>query len=330
MKKSDALSGRMAVDAQPPPASHLTHLRPSDPVGLLFLGSCLGLTGFSIFLSAFESPVPWLAGQILLAIALIQWFVILHECGHETLFRTNRLHIYAGHLASFFSVIPFHCWREVHGMHHRWTGWQDMDPTTASLVPRKLGRAEKAVINACWKSGIPLFSVFYRAANFWNPPRLRILFQDRARRQTLAWNILLLFTAYAVSVYWVGFGQSVRLVGLGFLLSLIFQDPLLLSQHTHIPLNLSHGEKVKPYPALQQEVFTRSLRFPSWFSTCVLLNFDAHELHHMYPFIPGYRLRSINYSPENEINWWRWIRGAKQLPGEVFLFQNRNQSGVEI
>jgi len=330
VKRSAAFSSRMEIDAHPPSASHLTHLRPSDPVGLFFLGFCLGLTALSLLLSTFETPVPWLAGQILLAIALIQWFVILHECGHETLFRTKRLHIYAGHVASFFAVVPFHCWREVHGMHHKWTGWQDLDPTTASLVPRKLGRVERVIINIFWKSGVPFFSLFYRILNFWNLPRLRMLFSDRARRQMLKWNILLLFLVYAVSLYWIGFGQAVRLVGLGFLLSLIFQDPLLLSQHTHIPSNLSHGEKVRPYPALQQEIFTRSLRFPSWFSTFILLNFDAHELHHMYPFVPGYRLRGINYTPENEIGWWRWIREAKRLPGEVFLFQNRKQSGVAI
>ena len=330
MKNSDALADRMAIAAEPPPPSQLIHLRPSDAAGFLFLGSCVGLTGFSIFLSAFESPLLWLAGQILLAVALIEWFVILHECGHETLFKTNRLHLYAGHLASFFSVIPFHCWKEVHGMHHKWTGWQDMDPTTSALVPRKLTRTEKAVVDCCWKFGIPLFSLVYRAANFWNFVRLRTLFPDRARRRALNWNILLLFAAYTVSLYWIGPGQFARLAGLGFLLCLIFQDPLLLSQHTHIPSNLSRGEKVRPYPAVEQEVFTRSLKFPSWFSTCVLLHFDAHELHHMYPFVPGYRLREIDYAPENEIDWWRWIREAKRLPGEIFLFQSPDQSGVKI
>lgn len=120
MKNSYALAGRPVVATEPPPPSRLIDLRPSDVAGLFFSGSCLALTAVSIFLSAFESPLLWLAGQILLAIALIEWFVILHECGHETLFKTNRLHLYAGHLASFFSVIPFRCWREVHGMHHKW------------------------------------------------------------------------------------------------------------------------------------------------------------------------------------------------------------------
>ena len=85
----------------------------------------------------------WLCGQALLAVMLVQWFVILHECGHETLFRTRRWHAAAGRVAAAFSLIPYHSWTRVHGRHHKWTGWQDLDPTTESLVPRPLGRAER-------------------------------------------------------------------------------------------------------------------------------------------------------------------------------------------
>ena len=62
----------------------------------------------------------------------------------------------------------------------------------------------------------------------------------------------------------------------------------------------------------------------------LLLHFDAHELHHMYPFVPGYRLHGVAYTPQNEVGYWGWIRAAKRVPGEVFLFQNRTESGWEI
>jgi fatty acid desaturase len=274
--------------------------------------------------------VAWLAGQVVLAVALVQWFVLLHECGHETLFRTRRLHGPIGHLAAFFAVIPFHPWRRVHGRHHKWTGWQDVDPTTAALVPRRLGRAERALVNGCWRAWIPLFSVLYRLNNFWNLPRLRALFPDRAEWRRMVWNAGLLAAAYLAVILLVGIGPLARLGGLALLLALVFEDPLLLSQHTHLPQNLSRGEPVRPYAAVEQEVFTRSLRFPSWFSAGVLLHLDAHELHHMYPFVPGYDLRRIPYPTENEMHWWRWVRKAKRLSGEVFLFQSRTQTGVEI
>ena len=80
------------------------------------------------------------------------------------------------------------------------------------------------------------------------------------------------------------------------LLTLMTQDLLLLSQHTHVPQHVSNGEAVKPFPCLEQEPFTRSLRLPRLASR-FLLHFDAHELHHMYPFVPGYNLRRIPYPP---------------------------------
>jgi len=120
-----------------------------------------------------------------------------------------------------------------------------------------------------------------------------------------------------------------RLAGVALLVSFGIEDLLLLSQHTHVPQHVSHGAAVKPFPAIEQEPFTRSLRLPDAASAFVL-HFDAHELHHMYPFVPGYHLRRIAYSPGNEIGWWRWVRGAKKLRGDVLLFQNRIESGYDL
>ena len=106
-------------------------------------------------------------------------------------------------------------------------------------------------------------------------------------------------------------------------------DLLILSQHTHIPTNLSQGEKVPPFPALEQEVFTRSLVMPSWLSK-MLLHIDAHELHHMYPFVPGYRLRDIPYDTRNEIDWRVWVKGARAVQGETLMFHNLTETGVNI
>src|SRR3990172_6462826 len=143
----------MTVKTLPPSASQLVHLKPQNAMGAIFVTACAGLTGLSLWLSTLDNLVAWLSGQILLAVALIQWFVLLHETGHQTLFRTRFLNTYVGHLASFFSIIPFHCWKVVHNKHHVWTGWQDLDATTATLVPRKLGGAEKVLVNFCWKIG---------------------------------------------------------------------------------------------------------------------------------------------------------------------------------
>ena len=309
--------------------SRFAHLRPRNLIGSLFVALCLGVTGLAIFLSTIPNPIIWTIGQIALALALLQWFVLLHEAGHKTLFKTVRLNKYAGHLASFLAGIPFECWKTVHGLHHHWTGWQDLDATTAALIPRKLAWWEKFVVNVCWKLWIPLFSILYRLQNYWNLPRLYRLF-PRKQHWKLTWNLLLLLAVYGATVYLVGFALLLQVFGLALFLTLVMQDVLILSQHTHIPMELSHGEDVQAFAPADQEVFTRSLRFPTWFSSLVLLNMDAHELHHMYPGVPGYRLGKIDYDTQNSVQWWHWLLKARRVSGEVFLFQNRNQSGFDI
>jgi fatty acid desaturase len=293
------------------------------------VGGVAAATALGIALALQPRLFLWAAGQLVLAFALVQWFVVLHECGHDTLFRTRRFHAIIGRIAGAFAAIPYACWTRIHGRHHRWTGWQDLDPTTATLVPRARPRLERVIVNICWKCSIPLFSVIYRLENYWHLPRLFRMFGSRVERIRMVRDSASLILLYVAVTWWAGPVRMVIAFGPALLLSLMAEDVLLLSQHTHIPQHVSHGASVRPFPAIEQEEFSRSLRLPSWVSA-MLLHFDAHELHHMYPFVPGYRLHGVAYTPQNEVGYWKWIKAAKRVPGEVFLFQNRTESGWEI
>ncbi len=315
---------------QAPPVSTFSDLKPSDCMGALYFIGCSSITCLAIYLSNSDQSAIWLGGQTLLALAMLQWFVLIHEAGHKTLFRHGLLNRICGHVASLLAGIPFDCWTLVHAAHHRWTGWQDLDATTATLVPRKLRLWERLAINICWRFWLPLFSILYRLQNYWNLPRLCRLFSQSHRKSKCLLNALVLLAVYLAIGYWVGPWGLLKYFGLATYLSLMMQDVIILSQHTHIPMHLSEGRQVRPFTPFEQELFTRSLKFPTWFSRLVLLNLDAHELHHMYASVPGYYLHRIAYKTHHEVAWWRWLWKAKQLPGEVFLFQNSNQTGFDI
>jgi fatty acid desaturase len=312
-----------------PSSAGISRLRASNWTGSVLLTSAALLTTIGVALSLKPNWLVWLLGQVLLALTFVQWFALLHECGHGTLFRSKSLHAPAGRIAAFFSLIPYYCWKRVHGLHHKWTGWQDLDPTTAALVPRPLGRAERILMNVCWKYWIPLFATLYRINNYWHLPRLRSVFLKREDRRHIAISIACFFVVYVAVAIIVGPKTLLRVMGLATVLAFVVEDLLILSQHTHIPTNLSQGKKVPPFPALEQEVFTRSLVIPSWLSK-MLLHIDAHELHHMYPAVPGYRLRKIPYDTCNEIDWKVWVKGARAVPGETLMFHNRTETGVNI
>ena len=296
-------------------------------MALGLLESALGIT-----LSQHDAWPVWLLGQLLLCVSMVRWFAILHEAGHNTLFRNRRLNALSGHIASLFTVIPFYTWRSIHALHHRWTGWQDLDPTTEALVPRQLAPIERAIIDLCWRWSIPLFSILYRATNFWNLPRLLRRMPRAHHRRRHIGNIFGLGAIYLTCWLIAGPALMLKTFGLAFLLSLVVYDPILFSQHNHIPQKLSHGEDVSPHAPADQVVFTRSLVFPPLISRYILLNFDAHELHHRYPHIPGYLLDRLppDEPTPNARDWWQWLRAAKRVPASVIMFKNRDETGLDI
>jgi fatty acid desaturase len=284
----------------------------------------------ALTLSMAEPLGIWFVGQLLFAVAFVKWFTLLHEAGHNTLFASRMWNTVLGRCASVIAVVPYSSWKAIHRMHHKWAGWQDKDPTTTSLVPRPLGVLERTVIRVAWVCWLPLFSVLYRVQSFWHLPRLFRLFDNPKTRRAFVMDALGLFVLYGICVTLVGPKQVLHFVGLGYFLGFAWMDVIMLSQHTHVPLKLSRGAKVKPIPAPDQAPYTRSLFFAPWLSIGILSGFDAHELHHVYPFVPGPRLREIPWTPPNEVPGWAWTRAAKAVPADVFLFQNRDTSGLSI
>src|SRR5258708_4506012 len=120
--------GTVQSEAAPSSAS-LSHLRARDSAGWTVTSTVTAVTVSGLWLSTNESFWIWGGGRVVLALALLQWFVILHEAGHNTLFRTRRLNRLAGHVASVFALIPFHNWRRIHPPHHKDAACQDPDAT---------------------------------------------------------------------------------------------------------------------------------------------------------------------------------------------------------
>lgn len=304
-------------------------LRPSLPLALAHCAASLGAFVVGIALSAGGVGWAWLAGQVLLGFGFLHAFILLHEAGHGTLFGKRRLDLVAGHVAGLLTLLPFWSWQRIHFRHHRFTGWQDLDATTAALVPRPLRRWERIVVDVAWATWVPLFALSYRIQNYWNVPRIAGYVSGPRDLRRIRWNVVILLLVYLAAIAVVGPGRVVELCGLGFLLSLVGQESLILSQHTHVPQRLSEGPEARPFPPEEQEQFTRSLRLPPWLST-LLLHFDAHELHHLYPQVPGYRLRRIDYLPAHEVGWLTWIRAARGMSGTSFLFSNWDRTGVRV
>lgn len=295
------------------------------------IAPCLLLSiGSVALLSASDSLTLGLFGALLLALNLVQWFVVMHECGHGTLFPWKPVNTALGHLAGALTLFPFHAWRVVHHQHHVWTGWKDKDPTTARAVPRNLPAWQRRVIDSCWRWHVPLFMFIYRFDNFWSVGRLSALLGCHRFARAVAWNAALLGAVY-LSLALLLPGRVSLLLALAFFLFNVLIEPLMLSQHTHIAQGVSSPElPAQPHAPRDQVAFTRSAYFPPLVSRLLVFHFDRHEAHHAHPAAPCYELPHLEIHDANGMPFFRWWRESRRLPGHVLLFKTREETGAPL
>ena len=65
-----------------PSSAGISRLRASNWTGSVLLTSAVLLTTIGVALSLKPNWLVWLLGQVLLALTFVQWFALLHECGH--------------------------------------------------------------------------------------------------------------------------------------------------------------------------------------------------------------------------------------------------------
>jgi acyl-lipid omega-6 desaturase (Delta-12 desaturase) len=234
-----------------------------------------------------KAPLELLSGLV-----LFRWFVILHESGHRTLFRGKTANTMAGLLASMFCLIPFFSWRNVHREHHRWAGVVDRDPTQSYLLTLKqAGQGRNFFFRAVWFLWLPfpffrfIFSSFwlyavdqYRAGNLRNA---RLGFFSDLVCAVPQWILL----AVLGPVGWALYVLPILIV------YLFIIENLSLPQHTELVPYLSAGHP-DPIPYSQQDMVTRSTFLPNGLSL-LLLNFNRHAEHHMFPTAPWFALGRI-------------------------------------
>ena len=106
--------------------------------------------------------------HFLLSVFFTQCFILLHECGHLHFFKGQQLNRILGHVFGLLSGIPFYTWMNMHNLHHKWTGWRDLDPTTEKTIKPSSLAVIRIIVNVAWFLFIPIFYLGYMFSNYWN------------------------------------------------------------------------------------------------------------------------------------------------------------------
>jgi omega-6 fatty acid desaturase (delta-12 desaturase) len=121
---------------------------PSDGRGLLqFLSVIVPIAGLWIAIhhSAQQAPLLAVAATAALSLFLLRGFVLMHDCGHHSLFRSKRLNRIGGFLLGVLAGMPQQVWAENHRYHHvtngNWTKYRG--PLNVACVTDYLAMDER-------------------------------------------------------------------------------------------------------------------------------------------------------------------------------------------
>ena len=298
--------------------------RPSNTKALVSLVVPFTELGIAVLLhTALHSPISYILSQLLLGIFFFQCFILLHECGHKSFFKSKWANQGFGHVMGFLSLIPFTSWVEIHNLHHKWTGFRDKDPTTEGTVNPKFSSFTKALVNISWRLYIPLFTLGYRFGNYWNLEKMkRHLKSKNIRRIRL--NMIVQLLLYAGIIVLVNKTLFFYVLP-AYILSLIISDLVILSQHSHIDIPIAGNIPVRPIRYSDQVIYTRSITFPKFIAHYFLFNFNLHEAHHQHPSLPAYYLGSAIIDKSNAPGFIEYLKRYKSLSGMNFVFNTKDK-----
>jgi omega-6 fatty acid desaturase (delta-12 desaturase) len=262
---------------------------------VLFLGVAIALIPVLHGTWAFLS-VPLIAG------ASVRIFVLQHDCGHASLFRSKRANDAIGTMLSWWTGIPFEPWRTEHAWHHNHQGKLDkrgVDRVNSPMTADEARQNPKAATLRSRFISLPtvmvvgIWSLLIKRKRLVGFFPFRPGFPNRIPdRAAQARGMLLTLAPYAaihVSLY-LALGTRVwGIIILGCLAGAAGGALLFWVQHNFEPGFHAGGENWDfVRVAVEGSSYLRFGPVLRWFTGSIGL----HHVHHLNPRIPNYRLES--------------------------------------
>jgi omega-6 fatty acid desaturase (delta-12 desaturase) len=231
---------------------------------------------------------------------LVQIFIIQHDCGHGSFFRSRWANELIGTLCSMMTLAPYGFWRRQHARHHG--SWNNLDRRAASGLDiysscmtvaeyRALGRWRRMVVRITYHPIVAnlllppvVFLLLYRtpfdAAKNWRRERYAVYLTNIA-----------LIAFFGLLGFALGYRQ-VAAVQLPVMVCASIVGVWLFSVQHRFEGALWAPEGSWNFCAasLKSTSYLRLPRLLQWFTG----NIGFHHVHHINPRIPNYRLEECH------------------------------------
>jgi len=226
---------------------------------------------------------------------MMRIFIILHDCGHGSFFKSQRANNILGSIAGIFAFTPYYQWRHNHAVHHATAG--DLDRRASWDVPVTYTVREYLALPRWHK----LFYRLYRhpAILFGVAPSVLFLVAQRivtnqvGRRERFSvvfTNVSLLAT-FMVLGYFLGFGAVLAVQLPIMIIGATLGVWLFYVQHQFEDTYWAHSDDWEyAEAALQGSSYYRLPKLLQWFSG----NIGLHHIHHLSSRIPNYALQQCH------------------------------------
>ncbi len=287
-------SGKLLADTQKWKEIVLEFQKPSLPRALWQIVNTLGAYALLWYLMYLSLSVSWwltVPLAILAGAFLVRVFIIFHDCGHGSFFKSRTANDIVGFFCGMMTFTPYYHWRWEHAIHHATAG--DLDRRSVGDVWTMT--VQEYLEATRWKrftyrlarnpfvlfiiAPLFLFLVLQRFSSGKANPR---------ERESVQWMNLAI-VVMAVGLGWlVGFKAYLIIQVIAMMVAASAGVWMFYVQHQFEDVYWERGEHWDfTAAALQGSSFYKLPRILQWFSG----NIGFHHIHHLSPRIPNYNLQ---------------------------------------
>ena len=233
---------------------------------------------------------------------LVRIFIIFHDCGHGSFFKSQRWAKIVGVPAGMLVFTPYHRWHKDHFIHHQ---------TVGNLDKRGTGDIQTLTVEEYLK--LPRFKrLMYRV--YRHPLLLliigpfflftllyRIPKSDRTKKEKLYTHLTSLALVLGVlgMSYWIGFVNYISIQIPVLYIAAVHGTWLFYLQHQFEDVKWERSEDWDYKKlALEGSSYLKLPKVIQWFTG----NIGFHHIHHLSPRIPNYNLeKCYNENPDFHI-----------------------------
>ena len=235
---------------------------------------------------------------VLNGLFVVRIFIIFHDCGHGSFFKSKKLNDITGFITGVLTFTPYFHWRWEHSLHHASCGDLERrgvgDIWTMTVKEYLSASPWKKFVYRISRNPVILFLVA--------PVFLFMIYQRFPNRKAISrekwsvyWMNLAIFALAALLIWTVGWKGW-----------LLIQVPITMSagafgvwmfyvQHQYEDVYWEHHEEWDyTEAALHGSSFYKLPRILQWFTG----NIGFHHIHHLSPRIPNYNLEACHNSHE--------------------------------